>query len=250
MDQALGYLKSGLPALKPVKPADDPVLSKHAEDLAKLAKLVEERKTETDPEVATFLRHLKQEVLEANYNLAVRNTAAFDKATGELKGSFAALSKLVQKELDLVRKLHRTVNDLNRALPAAAADETKALKDIRATAVSLTQTDRALKDSVEQLNRDYKAASIDFDARRYAEESRYTQAEARAYETRVLKSNFESDRHMHRKAFLFYAMLTAQAGVTVATLAMALKRKSTVWGLAALAGAAAVGFGGFVALTM
>jgi hypothetical protein len=43
-------------------------------------------------------------------------------------------------------------------------------------------------------------------------------------------------------------MLAAQAGVTVATLALALRRRSVLWSLAATAGLAAVAFAGYVYL--
>ena len=41
-------------------------------------------------------------------------------------------------------------------------------------------------------------------------------------------------------------MLAAQAGVTIATFAIALERKSWLWGLAASAGLAAVTFAAYV----
>ena len=68
------------------------------------------------------------------------------------------------------------------------------------------------------------------------------------YELKVRKDNFESDRHMDRKEFLFYAMLAAQAGVTIASLARAKAQRSLLWLLAALAGLASLGFTGYVYL--
>jgi len=250
MNKAFGYLNGGLPPATEIKMSDKENLAKYAEDVNQLTKAIEDRKPDTDPEVKKLLRRLPKQVLKSAYDLAVENTTLFDKATSELKKPFGTISKLVDRQLDLARKLHTIVGGVTAALPASASDESKALKEVRATAASLSQTDRLLKDKVEQLYRNSKAASIDFDARRYNAESRYTLQEARRYELLVYKSNFESDRHMDRKTFLFYAMLTAQAGVTIATLALAFRKKSVVWGLAALAGAAAVGFGGFVAMTM
>ena len=41
-------------------------------------------------------------------------------------------------------------------------------------------------------------------------------------------------------------MLTAQAAVTIATLALAMRRKSILWSMATLAGMTAVSFGVYV----
>jgi hypothetical protein len=250
MKKTFGYLNGGLPTVTDIKIADKEKLARYADDIEQLSKAIEERKPDDDPEVRKLLRRLPKPILKAAYDLAVDNTRQFENATGELKKPFATINKLVDRQLALTRKLHRLVTEVTAALPASPSEERLPLKDVRATIGSLNQTDRLLKDKVEQLFRDAKAANIDFDARRYSAEAGYTLKEARRYELLVYHSNFESERHMNRKTFLFYAMLTAQAGVTIATLALALRKKSVVWGLAAMAGAAAVGFGGFVAMTM
>jgi len=248
MNAAFGYLKAGLPETKDEKLSDKPALAPYAEDIEALVLLVSKEVPEED--TAKLIRKVPEQTLKSAYQLAKQNSKKFEEKTDELKDPLVAINKLVQQQLDQARKLHRVVTEINRALPDATVDDTKTVKDIRATAGSLALTDRSLKDNVEQLFRDHKAASIDYDARRYNAEARYNLRNAQLYELQVRKSNFESDRHMHRKTFLFYAMLTAQAGVTIATLALAFRKKSVVWGLAAMAGAAAVGFGGFVAMTM
>ena len=48
----------------------------------------------------------------------------------------------------------------------------------------------------------------------------------------------------------FYGMLGAQAAVTVSTLALAMRKKSTLWSLAAAAGLTAVAFAAWVYLTI
>ena len=45
-------------------------------------------------------------------------------------------------------------------------------------------------------------------------------------------------------------MLAAQAGVTIATLSLAVKHKSLLWGLASLAGVGAIAFSIYVHLYM
>jgi hypothetical protein len=56
------------------------------------------------------------------------------------------------------------------------------------------------------------------------------------YEIQVRQSSAESDRHRVRSKQFFYGMLCAQAGVTIATLAIAVRRQSLMWGLASAAG--------------
>jgi Domain of unknown function (DUF4337) len=250
LEAAFGYLKNGLPRVDDAAMSERPNLAAHADDIEALKKAIEERKPENDPEVRKLLRKLKEPILKAAYDLAVENSTRFDKAGNELKTPLGAISNLVEQQMHLALQLHRSVNKLNRAASEVAADESKAIKDLQVRAAALAQTDRLLKDEVEQLHRDFKAANIDFDVRRYGKEARYNLNAATLYELQVRKSNFESDRHMDRKTMLFYAMLTAQAGVTIATLALAFRRKSAIWGLAAMAGAAAIGFGGFVAMSM
>ena len=70
------------------------------------------------------------------------------------------------------------------------------------------------------------------------------------YEVRVAASTAESDRHRHRSENFFYAMLAAQLGAVVSSLALARRHKSALWLVAGLAGLVAVGFGGYVYLTI
>ena len=94
------------------------------------------------------------------------------------------------------------------------------------------------------------AAKYDTDYRRYRAESTLNYWIGYQYEVRVKKSAAESDRHRSRSENFFYAMLAGQVGATLAALGLARKRKSAIWLLAGVAGLVAVGFGGFVYLTM
>ena len=55
-----------------------------------------------------------------------------------------------------------------------------------------------------------------------------------------------SDKHLFRSKMFLFAMLAAQAGVTISTLALAVRHKSVFWALAALTGLIAIGFGGYL----
>ncbi len=95
---------------------------------------------------------------------------------------------------------------------------------------------------------DFSAARLRYNARRYNHEARYNQTAAWLHEIQVNKSGLTSERHRKRSGLFFLGMLGAQAGVTIATLSLALRQRSVLWGLATVAGLAAVAFAGFVYL--
>jgi hypothetical protein len=70
------------------------------------------------------------------------------------------------------------------------------------------------------------------------------------YELDVRKASLNSERHRNRSMFFFFAMLAAQGGVTIATFAIAMRRRSVPWALATLAGLAALAVGVYVYLLM
>jgi len=105
------------------------------------------------------------------------------------------------------------------------------------------------KESLGRHNRrDFIAARLEYAAQRYEAEARLNQNIAYLYELEVRKSNFTAERHERRSQRFFLGMLAAQAAVIIATLALAAKQRSLLWGLAAAAGLAAVGFAIYVYL--
>jgi hypothetical protein len=100
-----------------------------------------------------------------------------------------------------------------------------------------------------RINNSFKAAVLDFDARRYRQESHWNRKVAEILEVRVRRANIESDRHRERSKQFFYSMLVAQAGVTVASLALARQHRSLLWVFATIAGLVSLGFTAWVYLT-
>src|ERR1019366_4528226 len=96
----------------------------------------------------------------------------------------------------------------------------------------------------------YKAARHAYSARRYEDDARSNQDSAYLYEVRVLLSSARSDRHLFRSKMFLFAMLVAQVGVTISTLALAVKRRSIVWRLAAMTGLIASILGIYVYLDL
>jgi hypothetical protein len=96
------------------------------------------------------------------------------------------------------------------------------------------------------LNRDFTALRLHYAIRRYEAEARLNQAIANLYELQVRKSNLAAERHLIRSQRFFYGMLAAQAGVVIATFAVAARKRNFLWSVAAAAGVAAVSFAAYV----
>lgn len=115
---------------------------------------------------------------------------------------------------------------------------------------TIAAMEKSLADTAGQpgLKRDFTAARLAFNARRYDAEARINQVVAELYELQVRKSNLSAERHHLRSQRFFYGMLAAQMGVIVATLAMAARKRNFLWSIAAVAGVIAVGFAVYVYL--
>jgi hypothetical protein len=100
------------------------------------------------------------------------------------------------------------------------------------------------------LRRDFTAARLRYTATRYDAEAVLNRAIGDIYELQVRKSNLDAERHHQRSQQFFYGMLGAQFAVIVSTFALAARKKSVLWSLAAAAGAAAVAFAAYVYLCM
>jgi len=98
------------------------------------------------------------------------------------------------------------------------------------------------------IGRDFTAARLRYTAARYDVEARLNQSIANLYELQVRKSNFAAERHHARSQRFFYGMLAAQLGVIVSTFAMAARKRSLLWSLAAAAGVLAIAFAIYVYL--
>lgn len=122
---------------------------------------------------------------------------------------------------------------------------------------ALDQALQPINDAIDQLEknlatpmhrRDFTAARLRFAAARYDREAKANQAIANLYELQVRRSNLSAERHHQRSQQFFFGMLAAQAGVIIATFAMAARKRSLLWLIAAAAGLSAVGFAVYVYL--
>lgn len=147
--------------------------------------------------------------------------------------------------LPLARKVDPA--GLNAEIAAGLRNVTEAEKEFDAELA-------AVKGQATTAANDTKASAAalryDVDSRRYRAEATANQWVGFLYEVRVKTSTAASDRHRHRSENFFIAMLAAQVGAVGSSLALARKRRNVLWLLAGTAGLVAVGFGGFVYLTM
>jgi chemotaxis regulatin CheY-phosphate phosphatase CheZ len=183
---------------------------------------------QTEQQTASLVARVKPAELEEALESAEANADAFDQACQPITQAAKRAEPMLAELTAVVRRLQGPMRDRASARPIV--DD--------------------LKNDLEELNGGLRAARQDFTARRYAKEAGYNQESAELYEVLVRRSGVDSDRHRVRSKNFFYAMLAAQAGVTIASLALAKAHRSALWLLAGLAGVTALGFGVFVYLAM
>jgi hypothetical protein len=131
----------------------------------------------------------------------------------------------------------------------AARDQATAL-DVTLEPINQTlqaveeQMDRPATDAA--LRRDFVAARLEYNARRYDAEARLNQSVANLYELQVRKANLSATRNHRRSQRFFFGMLAAQTGVIISTLAIAARKRNLLWTLAAIAGITAIAFAIYV----
>jgi len=147
--------------------------------------------------------------------------------------------------------VQRVARALARGVAILPAADSKALDQVQAAAVAVGHSVEELRADTEELNTDFKTARDDFTARRYKQEADDNGYIAGLYEVKVHRSSLEADRHRMRSMYFFYSMLAAQAGVTIGTLALAVRNRSLLLGgLSGIAGLVGLAIGVYVWWTM
>jgi hypothetical protein len=239
--------KSQLPQVTDRKLTQDVADPKDAELIDKVYLDIVARKSEED--TTHDIRHISTDAIKTVYNTALANARNFEIECDKFKPRFDELDRLLDQQLELAADLDRACRDFLAAVPEPADKESNELKEMRSATFVLGRYQRGVGDSARQLYRDYKVATDLYTSRRYDKEANYNRTTATVSEIQVRKSSFESERHRGRSKLFFYAMLMAQAGVTIATLSLAIKRGSLLWGLATIAGSLALCFTAYVYLS-
>lgn len=237
----------------------EPALSKNENLLAATKAL---RETLESTEVQTALRYLSGTELPTSDAKPIENSALNElliavrsrtpeSKTGEIVAKISAhdadaavetalsnadaFDRAAEPAVSAIRKLERSIDTVDQ-LVAGIADQPNELK--------------ALAGAVHGAALSLRFANQDFTARRYDREAKFNQQIGELYEVQVRRAGFDSERHRVRSKNFFYAMLCAQAGVTIASLALAKSRQSAFWFAAGLAGLIAIAFGAYVYLAM
>jgi hypothetical protein len=196
------------------------------------------------------VQQIKPETLRQAIANAEANASDFDARAKPVGNALKQLDKLVAQEEALVRPVTRAAGEVRAALADVPFGDRKGLNDVRTAAAPLERTLTVLGTEAAAVRQDFRSAQLAYTARRYDHEARYNQDVALLYEVLVRKGGQVSEGHRNRSAHLFYAMLAAQGGVTIATLAMAVRYKSLLWGLATVAGVSALLFASYVFMGM
>jgi hypothetical protein len=208
---------------------------------------------EPEPRLMELTRHVDHDVLEAALADATANLRDFEKVSEPVDQTLTALDRLITGELTLVRPLSRSLLELRLAVAAVpAGNDNKAVSELRAAAAALERTATGLKANADALYADIKAARHDYTARRYGSrgDAGFNRDVATLYEIQVRRLSIDSENHRWKSYFIFYCMLGAQVGVTIATLSLAMRRKGTLWTLAAVAGLTSLMFASYIFLGM
>jgi hypothetical protein len=197
--------------------------------------------------MAATLARISEPQIDKAIDDAEDRAAEYEDVGKPLARVYRGLDVLIAGQVGQARALYRAAQDASAAAAALPSGDAKA-EEVRRAAAALGRTADGLRAAADEVGNDFKAAQLGFDARRYDREARYNQAVAGLYELNVRKASLESDRHLKASRNFFYAMLAAQAGVTIATFALAVRFRSALWALATIAGLAALGIGAYVYL--
>jgi hypothetical protein len=215
--------------------------------IAGLLVQLEERRP--DAELAPKIRALTLEDVQAALDVSEANRVAFEKVGKPINNLLRSLDKLIEEQVLLVRPVQRAVREMGLAL-GDLPGKGEGLLDVQAAGNAVLRSAAGVKSAAEDLNGDFKAAKHDYNARRYRREAEFNKEVAGLLDIEVRRYSLESDRLRERSKHFFYGMLGAQAAVTIASLSLAVRKRSLFWALAAAAGIGALLFGGYVYMFM
>lgn len=164
----------------------------------------------------------------------------------------------LQELLEMIRKRAPEEEILKKAARVPIPEINKAIDDAEAANEKITEEDwdpivRAARKLVTDARKKdpaagtaAQAALFELEQRRYRSEATLNQEIGFLYEARVKISSAESDKHRRKSQTLFTAMLVAQIGGVISSLALARQKKSVLWLFAATTGLVALGFGAYV----
>jgi len=239
VQEALGYLRAGVPEV-----TKQPVGDEH---IREAREALDARKPESG--TALLMARITDREIDEAMEAADANARAFDAKSKPVDKALNQVAELLREQEQLAAALDRAAGTFSTAMTEASIHRgDPAWGEVHAAAEALEQTTSAAEKSTRELVLAFGAARRGFTARCYEREARDNQEIAGVYEIQVRKNSWHSERHRQRSSLFFFALLYAQIGVIISAIALAVKSKGLLWGLAGLAGAAAVFFGAYVYL--
>ena len=177
--------------------------------------------------------------------LPAATPAKFDAAVSAAMVDVANSAPEAETAAALVKIKSALLADSLNAAKAAADAFDNATKPVNK---AMDKLDDTLMAGDKNVFRSFSAARLRYTAARYETEARLNQAVAGVYELQVRQNNFTAEKHHRRSAKFFYGMLASQMAVIISTFAIAARKRSFLWSIAAAAGAAAVSFSIYVYL--
>ena len=171
--------------------------------------------------------------------------AKFDNNVATAVAALASSAPETEVSADLARIKPVELATALNAAKQAALDFDNAIRTINQISDRLDDT---MMNGDQKTFRNFCAAHLRYSASRYDTESRLNQTIAIIYELQVRQNNISAEQHHRRSGKFFFGMLAAQFAVIVSTFAIAARKKSLLWSLAAAAGMAAVSFSVYVFL--
>ena len=153
--------------------------------------------------------------------------------------------EVIEAAMATARKMVADSDDQIAATTKSAKGYQEALELIGMKTEAAKTGDSAVS-PFRQIVMDFTYAKLNFESARLEREARLNQNVATIYEVIVNKSSWQSQRARTRSKFFFYGMLAAQAAVTIATMALAVRDKNWLWGIAAAIGFVAIGYGAYI----
>jgi hypothetical protein len=211
-------------------------MRKVAEDLTR-SNLPEGKPSVDNPALSEILRAIRGRVPESQTVplIAVIRESVIEDEITKAEATADAFDRACEPITESIRTLEQSIYDLDRLI---------------GNVPDLPENVKALAGAIHGAALSLRFSAQDFNARRYSREAQFNQLIGELYEVQVRRAGYESERHRIRSRNFFYAMLCAQAGVTLASFALARTRQSAFWLVAGLAGLLALGLGAYVYLAM
>lgn len=244
VQDATVQIYAGAPPQVDEQPMDDPATTN-------VLKAIEHHATED--ELVAMAGNLDEAQLKTDQAIATKNSAAYQAACDDVDQTIEQLANKVQGISNCATEADQNGRELFSKLselPSAgmSGDLITSIGMLEHVANAHARPAAQADLEINRWSTDLAVAQLQFDINRYLGESQRNQILAQLCDVQVYKDDFMSERHRTRSKQFFYAMLTAQGAVTIATISLGVKKRHLLWSIAAAAGLFVISFGAYVYL--